>query len=273
MRMRTAAAMILTVSVLLPLTAAGADINGDGGERILLPLAFVPDTEGGDPVPGAFGTIWTGEVWVESRNTVHVQWGNCNTFTCAPLQPLSITRLAAPIGLRPELGHVLEVNADQAQRLTFSNRMYERTMKSQPRGIDIPVVREGEFFSTPKMFLAVPTGVGVRVGIRLYDPWAFKPFLPAGPALESLTVEAVDELLNALGTTTVRTVVPVSETSTDLSRPGFVGLLDLAQLFPAINARPRIHLRVTPNPAGAQYWGMVSVTDNETQTVSIITAQ
>lgn len=273
MRMRTAAAIILTVSVFLPLTAAGADINGDGEERILLPLAFLPDTEGGDPVRGAFGTIWTGEVWVESRNTAHVTWGNCNTFTCAPLQPLSITRLAAPIGRRPELGHVLLVNAGEAQHLTFSNRMYERTMKSQPRGIDIPVVREGSFFSTPKMFLAVPTGVGVRVGIRLYDPWAFKPSLPVGPVLETLTIEALDGLGNVIGTVTVRTEVPVRETSTDLSRPGFVGLLNLAQTFPAIDAHMRIHLRVTPNPVGAQYWGMVSVTDNQTQTVSIITAQ
>jgi hypothetical protein len=55
--------------------------------------------------------------------------------------------------------------------------------------------------------------------------------------------------------------------------PGFDAILDVPVAFPAIGALERVTLRVTCTDADAEFWAVVSVTDNDTQTVSIITAQ
>lgn len=53
--------------------------------------------------------------------------------------------------------------------------------------------------------------------------------------------------------------------------PGFAAIYGLAAEFPAVNSLERFHLRIAPLGDGAQYWAMVSVTDNETQQVLFIT--
>lgn len=176
---------------------------------------------------------------------------------------------------------MLNVPADEAKNLTFSNRIFETTQRTQPRGIDIPVVREGNFFAGPQTFLGVPAGAGVRASIRVYDPWIhiFDPlfFIPPtfrpGPMLEGVEVRVMDGL-ETLGSVILRpavfnrTIRPV-----DFHKPGFAAIYDLATIAPGVADRVNVHIRVRPIPAGAQYYAMVAVTDNETQTVSIITAQ
>lgn len=245
-----------------------ADVNSDGHETILLPLAF----NEGSQIPGAFGTVWTGQVWLENRNNVRVQ-----LFECQPLCGDFPSGLASTIGTslwsRPELGFLLTIPIQQARNLTFSNRIFERTLRSQPRGIDIPVVREGDFFTSEQTFLGVPAGQGVRVSVRAYDPWINYPDAGRpGPALQGVSVEVRDKDQRVVGTTTLRPLNPTIPVY-DFHKPGFDVVNDLVGLFGAVAQLPYVHVRVRAVPAGAQFWAMVSITDNETQTVSIITAQ
>lgn len=265
--------IVTALAVLISVPPAGAaDINGDDRETILLPLAFF---EPAQEIPGAHGTVWSGQVWLENRNDEHVRLFDYCGLPCPSWGPGQTMPLYNPVTFPPELGFVFRIRLDLARNMTFSNRIFERTLRSQPRGVDVPVVREGSFFDGPQTFLGIPAGTGVRTSLRVYDPWiSFRsPRLP-GPALEAVRVEVTDTDFNPLGTVTLRPVIHnPTNGSEDSHKPGFAAVYDLAIAFPGILAHEYVHIRVTPIPAGAQYWGMVSVTDNETQTVSIITAQ
>lgn len=256
-----------------------ADINGDGFDTILLPLAFSSTAA---DVPGAYGTAWSGDAWIHNGSTRDVRLYECST-PCFPHRyaPDDFNRVGFPLGAHPQLGYMLYVDAQAAPHVTFSNRIFERTLRGQPRGVDVPAVREGNFFASQRAFLGVPVDEGVRAGLRVYDPWVHQhdaltaraAFPPPSPPLEGVSVEVRDQNARVLTTTILRPVVTYRENVADISRPGLAAIYDLAAALPQLRDAQTVHIRVTPIPNGAQYYAMVSITDNQTQTVSIITAQ
>ncbi|HET7712718.1 MAG TPA: hypothetical protein VFL80_12370, partial [Thermoanaerobaculia bacterium] len=65
----------------------------------------------------------------------------------------------------------------------------------------------------------------------------------------------------------------LSLSATDNPRqPGYAAIHDLAALFPQLRDVDRYDVRVTPLVEGMEYWAVVSVTDNDTQQVLLITA-
>lgn len=269
---------IITKVLMLALTlvsiaglAAADDVNGDRLEMVLLPFAF---RENVDEIHGAYGTIWTGQVWLENRDDNAVPLHDlCQQAICPGMDPNTAGRLmTTPLGVNPaELGLLMFIPAEQAKNVTWSNRIFERTLRSQPRGVDVPVVREGDFFDTPQTFLGVPSGESVRLSLRVYDPWINYSSGRPAPVLEGLTVQIRDPQGVTIGTTTLRPAI--TSTTNAWYRPGFSAIYDIAAAFPVTNAAAYLHIRVSPVPANAQYYAMVAVTDNLTQTVSIITAQ
>lgn len=258
--------LLLFVLSLTPLLSA-ADVNGDGRETILMPFAFRPV----DNLLGAYGTIWTGEVWLENRSSEPVFLWNCTTV-CPRIGARERAVLGFPLGQRPELGFLFTLAGEAAPHLTFSNRIFERTLRAQPLGVDIPVVREGAFFSGDQTFLGVPAGEAVRVSLRAYDPWIHVPTPTV--RLQHLLVTVVNSAGTELGRFEVRPgVVNQTTSGEDWFKPGIAAVHDLATLVPTVRMHERVHIRVSSHPAQAQYYAMVAVTDNETQTVSIITAQ
>lgn len=263
---------LVTLIGAYPALGSSSAGNGDSKESILLPIAFIPTQE----IAGAFGTRWSGEVFLDNRNSTPLQLYRC-PLVCPGFEGMG--RLFAPLGgVRPERGYVLHVPAGLAPNITLSNRMFERTLRSQPRGVDLPVVRERDYFSTTQTFLGVPSDAGVRVALRVYNPWAQMIFSPQPePRLQGVTVQffGADKVLLA-STIMIPTVdykdFP-DEAQGDEGRPGLAIVHDLAASFPGLTTKDSIHVVVTPFPANAQYWAMISVTDNATQSVSIITAQ
>lgn len=254
--------VLLVMLALVPVTnASAADTNGDGIDTILIPLGFT----GGEVFPGAFGSRWTGFVWLHNRSngilTLLTQ-SEC-ALECQQYGGF-YTGGIDTFNIRPDLGTLLTPRV--GERLTLSARMWETTRLGQPRGIDLPVVREQEFFTESQIFLGVPSDNGVRVGLRVYDPRIHLHRTPRRIKVEVLNLQQV-----VIASTTLlprlHTVPP------DRFHPGYDAILDLAAAFPVVLSARTVHIRVTPEPAGADYWAMVSVTDNETQTLSIITAQ
>lgn len=251
---------LLLAFVLVFVAGLSALQAGEPFEEILVPLAF----NSAQQVSGAKGTIWSGEVYVYNGGafTLLHQVGAC-TGSCLGYTPAGY---AGPILVStdyPQYGLILTPSVVPAKELTFSARIFERSQRGQPRGIDIPVVREREFFTTTKVFLAVPSDDGVRSALRIYDPRATAETAPRfevrlqGPKGEDL------------GSTVVEAKRPVH--GIPQAVPGFV-FLDLSTQF-SIAAHPYVNVFVTPVVPGTEYWAMVSTTDNDTQTVSIITAQ
>lgn len=267
--------LLVTIVILFVAASANAsDINGDKAETILVPFAFF---EPAQRIPGAHGTIWTGQVWLDNRNTEGVQlFSYCPSFTMCPTYPAGrIDTVYNPVSLPAEQGFLFTIPTEFAQNMTFSNRIFEETLNWQPRGVDIPVIREGNFFSGTQTFLGVPAGNGVRTSLRVYNPWiSFDPPWRPGPALEMVRVEIRSSTQELRGTATLHpSILNPTTAAEDWHKPGFAAIYDLAAAFPAILDEEYIHIRLTPVPAGAQYWGMVAITDNDAQTVAIITAQ
>lgn len=270
--------VLAVVLLLASLPLHGEDVNADGFETILLPLAFMPHAP---DIHGAYGTAWNGEVWFHNGSDTHIDLYQCN-FSCPwEFRPGSMSLITLPLGERPELGHMFYIRSTLAPRVTFSNRMYERTLRGQPRGVNLPVVREGTFFNSERTFLGVPVDNGVRAAIRVYDPWVHHiggpsdPAAPPTPRLEGVRVELRGEFDETiLGTAVLRPTLQYQKSPIDRTRPALDAIYDIAAKFPAVRTLVgRVHIRVTPLPAGAEYFAMVSVTDNSSQTVSIITAQ
>lgn len=269
--MRSVTKAVLVSAVLLISAAPdarAADVNGDGLETILLPLAFDPR----ETVPGAGGTSWSGAVWIHNGSDEEVFPQQCANVQCNPGVPAGEMGLIHPSSVQgaPESGSLLHAPVDAAKRVTLSNRIFELTRRGQPRGVEIPVVREGRFLRGATSLLGVPVGADVRVALRVYDPW-IQAIRRAAPPLEHVEVQILDGEQSVIGTTTLTPAL--LDSRLPWVRPGFAALYDLAAVFPQINAMPHIHVRVQPVPNDAEYYAMISVTDNETQTVSIITAQ
>ena len=269
--MKNTILLILASVIVFGPSVHASDVNGNGREEILVPLAFSPS----QTMNGAYGTVWTGEVWVEnssSRRILLAEAPICNVG-CATFLNGAYSGLV-PIQMgRPELGMIFIPPADIADQLTFSARIYETTRLGQPRGVDIPVVREHEFFRKPATFLGVPVRDGVRVTLRVYDPrvWDFgrNPF---GPPV-TFGVSVFDEDAKLIGTTVMAARVQDIGDGFGTSRPASDILGDLTTIFPAIAAHNRVKIVVTPEKPDTEFWALVSVTDNESQTVSLITAQ
>ncbi len=196
----------------------------------------------------------------------------CRFGNCSQIDPRQRRRLGFPFPQSAQFGFLVHTPVAAAPHLTLSNRIFERTLRAQPRGVEIPVVREGSFFSGDRTFLGVPAGEGVRVSLRAYDPWVHLPTPTTNLVLIRVSVQTLagDEL----GSFELRPQILNPEgPAVDYYKPGIAMVHDLAAVVPAVAAHERVHIRVSAQPAQAQYYGMVAVTDNETQTVSIISAQ
>jgi len=259
---------LLTALVSAAMVTTGgvaADTNHDGFETILLPIAFRPGVE----VRGAFGTVWQGQVWLtnRSRGPINIQqWYGCGSDDCLAFYPAAYAGLLTkPVDDLPEPGALLTPTADDAQLLTFSNRIFEVTRHAQPQGIEVPVVREGNFISGSTVLLGIPVA-GVRSALRVYDPRRV--------AGASFRIEAVAPDGTVLGATDLTTMFSLfGPHQWDPIRPGFAAIYDLAAAFPGVTGLDYFHVRITPITQGVEFWAMVSVTDNDTQQVLIIAPQ
>lgn len=255
-------------SLIVGSSAVATDIDGDGYERILVSLAI-----NGHVVPGAFGTEWTGRLWLynAASREVGIAGPRCFSPRCGIYDAGHLgTVNHGPTTNRPEVGLMLMPRSDDAPHLTFSSRLWETTRMGQPRGVDLPIVREGNFFAGPVAFLGVPADSGVRVALRVYNPWVEPRSSVAGA--DRVAVEFLDANGVALATTELTLTVPGNPAERP-DYPGFAAIHDVRAAFPQLAGTDVLHIRVRPVVPGAQYYAMVSVTDNETQTVAIVTAQ
>lgn len=248
--------LIVLLSLALSSTMLAQDRNGDGNITYLVPISI------GGTIPGASGTLWNTELWLRHEAEpfyLRLCVEGSIQITCGgPAHAAGVTQQAYDFEQGGRSGAVMyHIGAPNAATLSLSARLYERSRHTQPDGVNIPVVREDQFFSTPKRFLSVPV-TGRRAAVRVYDP---RRRVGASVRIEVLTLAG-----ESLG----EVVLPFAygDRSTD---PGIAAVLDLAGAFPRLAGIDRFDIRVTPAD-GIEYWAMVSVTDNETQQVMLITA-
>lgn len=161
--------------------------------------------------------------------------------------------------------------------LHISARVRDLSRQAESAGTEIPVVRPSDLRDGPIMLLDVPTAGRFRAALRVYD---------VAKTRDNVTIRIYDA--NALKrgdrTPLVETVLtmPVlpplvaSNPSFPLQPPSAVVIGDLVAAFPklaAVNA-VSIEVRGQPMPTDPKrYWAFVSITNNVTQEVTVVSPQ
>lgn len=259
--------IVFTVTLAVPLPAA-TDSNQNGVIDILVPIAFSADQE----IPGAAGSLWSMEFWLHNGSDTGLETLQ-PTSACAP--PCEGTAYPADqisriwsVANNKGAAAILKIRADLADEFSFSARLLETTRRAQPTGVDLPVIREQDFFRDAVTFIAIPAGPSIRSTLRVFDPR-----LVPGSMVRVDVLDDAGELIATQRLFPGNDALAMSQDRTYQSIAGYDAIFDLTASFPILANFERYHLRVTPETADFEYWAMVSVTDNESQHVLLITAK
>jgi hypothetical protein len=208
-------------------------------ERVLIPVIYNG--------PGAKGSLWTTDVLVRNPNEWQV-----------PLWPQKMVAAQRPQRIDEEAPHGLFLFVPRSETLHFAATVRGR---ADAIGAEMPIVRENDFRSVPFELIDIPAQPQFRQTLRIYSP----------DAAGRVRVLAYD----------MHNGVPFHEKYIELTpsgsvdRPAFAVISDFAAAFRGFSGGPtqRVGLRIEPDVAGARLWAFVSVTDNDTLDVRLITPQ
>lgn len=168
------------------------------------------------------------------------------------------------------LGRIAYVQRGHADALVYSNRL---------PGVDLPVVHERDLSASTLSLSEVPLDPRARLMLRVYDPfqtpnaqvrvrfWSIWQVTNTG--VSAFTSQPPQLLGERLVTLKVR---PQTDNEASVE-PGYAQLaFDRASLanLPA-SSNGTVAVDVEPATAGLRFWAFITVTDNETQRVTVIT--
>jgi hypothetical protein len=224
-------------------------------ERILIPVIYNG--------AGAFGSQWATEVSLRNDNAHFLEtWRGQSLFSAiSPGKPLTLsTTVSAPTGI------FLIVPRDGAAGLKLNVLIRDVSRANVAWGTEIPVVRENDFSLDPIELLNVPLSRDFRRTLRIYSLSS----IPHLVLLKMYSMETGQQLAQKFITLTsetpCRVVVPCAS-----DRPSSA-MFDLDQLFPNSGTAGRAGITID-RYVGPPAWGFVSVTNNETQHVTVISPQ
>ncbi|MGZ5463863.1 MAG: IPT/TIG domain-containing protein [Thermoanaerobaculia bacterium] len=241
-------------------------------ERVLLPI----DLSG--LVHGANGTQWSTDFWMHNSGPVAVSIADrvCPAGeTCPAVVPLTLTLEAGHSLHNPDdffqpdrsnPSQLLYVSREGARDVAMGLRVADVSRHALNGGTDLPVIRDDEFLTRTAQLFNVPLdGQTFRLLLRVYDityseaSYAVR-FYPSGEGVEG----------------------PVYGTTLTAKTPGIgpfrpeaaYAELDITHLLQLRLAWPQsARIEIQPLTPGSRYWAVVSLTNNETQLVTLVTPQ
>jgi hypothetical protein len=215
-------------------------------ERVLVPISV-------GSVPGAYGTVWSTELWYRNNSTENVTvW----PLAIADWYPGIGLTVPLPIGNFPAdaPGQIIFVGKNGGDKVQFDLRIFNRANPEDSWGTKIPVVREHEFRTTVSI-INVPTAPDFRSALRIY----------ALPTDEDPTEVVRVRIYSIYEDLLVDTELTLR------GWPRYAGILSLTDTFPEIRQADRVWIAVEAVNPAAKIWAFVSVTSNHTQNVAIVT--
>lgn len=253
------ASLVLLVS-LLPVSARAGN-----GFKALVPV-YVSST-----LPGANGSLWQSELVMYNNSNVSYEIQTCPR-DCTPLLddeelnpgetqrglPQRVTQEGTP-------GVVLEFlpggsrGAPPTGTVALQLRVRDLSRNASSAGAEIPVVPESEFRSRPIQLLDVPNTGGFRFLLRIYEM-----------NLESAPFNL--RVYDALGGTLLREGTVVAAPSGGYPvHPAYVQSNALFDGLPSTS--PRIRVEIAPGAGASRFWAFITVTNNSTQELTVISPQ
>lgn len=227
-------------------------------ERVLVPVIFSG--------PGAFGSQWTTQAVVENAGPDEVPlfrtqlelWTTCAIPEGCPMETLPAGQVAIVRGQWPTGRYVY---AARGNAFRYSVLVKDLSRQAEALGTEIPVVREDDWIDGTVHLLNVPSDSRFRTALRVYlegdvDTTTAVPLRIYRMGSNTLLVEthlAIDSAHNGQ--------IPATNWIADLT----------AQL--GITPGEPLRIEIGQTLARERIWAFASVTNNDTQHVTVISPQ
>lgn len=234
-------------------------------------------------VPGGFGSRWKVDSSVFNGNEVDLEEERdylhqlCLSVVLCPILPPikagAVNSIPTSFGFEREPNWLMHIRRPVADNLRFSLRVRDITRQEQTWGTELPVVRERDFATRVQLF-DIPLQPRFRQTLRIYA-------LPQGTTCcTDVTVRfyTLDgQPLHSTTATLRRSDIAVG--NIDFQYPGSPDFpmqpenatLDFLGNIPQLAGRESV--RVEVDGGSRAVWGMVTVTNNESQQVTVISPQ
>ena len=226
-------------------------------ERVLLPVFWSG--------PGAFGAQWvtTATLYNGTEYTVTPAYTSVFLISCFPVcerRPLPKATVSMTAGSTLPAGYVEELPRQAMTNIDLGLNVRDTSRSAQDLGTEIPVVHESQLYARPFSIPNVPHDSRYRTTLRLYNldsapPFILRVFLSG--ATEPLAV----------------TTIPLTAAA-GLHNGGYAEVTELLPPLPEFISGP-LRLEIDPQIHSGirSAWGFVTVTNNETQHVTVISPQ
>ena len=232
-------------------------------ERYLLPV-YVPF-----PVDGAIGSRWVTEVMLSNGSDVPVWVENVGSMTTvgqfnAPIPPgVSMPLQFASLTITEVPARFLDIEFG-ARRFAVQLRVRDITRESLSYGAEIPVVHQSRATNEVINLAAVPISDEYRNLLRIYD---FKQVLHASVHVRVygvMTQEPPNFIRDPL---IAEMTIPFTLATCD--QPGYAQVQIPAQ-SPSGDAYSVVRVEVEPTNLDSRIWALVTLTNNTTQQVTVV---
>jgi len=240
-------------------------VTAEDYERVLIPILI------NDVVPGANGSRWTTEVWAWNGSSEFLDvFGNFPIlFQPAPPTPPPLHLVpdaAQRVRAIPQTeggGTILRVPRWSGRTIGFNARVADISRQATSWGTELPFVRESEFANS-QLLMNVPGDPRFRALLRVYTL--------DGPARVRIRAAIPSGLLVI---TEPPVTNPLLDTKLDVPAPPaggfFPGYAQMA--IPAFGVPVQAQISITAENPSQKIWAFVSITNNDTQQVTLVTPQ
>jgi hypothetical protein len=240
-------------------------------ERVLIPVYF------DGRIPGAHGAMFETELWIRNTGSEPVQlapWSCPATQVCPAVFPLTKTLPAGEslrglaVFFRPPVtnaGRLLYITGNGSGEVVFNLRASDKSRSTTNAGTEIPVVREHDFLTATANLLNVPFENQFRQTLRVYaidEPSA------------EFRVRVFEMQQGGVGDVFYEQTLRASTNNTGPFNdiPAFGQIADISAVIPTDARRPpAVRIEVEPLAGSGRFWTFVSVTNNDTQHVTVVT--
>lgn len=226
-------------------------------EWILIPVLF--------SAPGAYGSQWTTDVAVTNAEIVPIDFYRSPFGSAGPLQPGETRMITTSlVGQRPN-GLFLYVPRGESKSIQFNALVRDLSHQSEALGAELPIVREWQFFHQRFNLLNVPADPRFRVALRAYS-------LGSTPAI--VTIYKIGEALPI-----ITDIIAIPFTPGDPDGASSLVITDLVAKYPKLAGAGPLRIQIERQyegnfgPGDLGLWAFASVTNNDTQHVTIISPQ
>ncbi|HEY3052337.1 MAG TPA: hypothetical protein VGK04_03010 [Thermoanaerobaculia bacterium] len=216
---------------------------------------------------GALGSRWTTEVTLRNENDFPFAAYTIFDNSCMPVCDIRMHPHTSRL-IRPNQpnGYLFYVSRQGAPNAFFGILLRDLSHQSEALGTEMRVVREKDFFDRPFTIVNVPSDMRFRVALRLYR-------IDGGTTL-SLRIRTLDAI-EGYGPSAEQP--PLVDAPITLALRGdrlasaYIG--DLLTAYPQLAGKGALRVEISGTPSQRAAWAFVSVTNNETQHVTIISPQ